>query len=153
MGIHSNSIGEEPSRTQSSDTGISGAGRKSLPWTPPPPPQALIPVICPRGISSHTVGFRAGGSSQALDACAALGVPPGAAVMVGDSLASDIAGAANAKLLASVWVSPDAAAGARDAPAQPDFAVGSITSLPRILMQIEQDGGVRRGDGSSWVIG
>ena len=37
-------------------------------------------------------------------ACARLGAPPGRTVMVGDSLAADVQGGINARLLATVWV-------------------------------------------------
>lgn len=41
-------------------------------------------------------------------ACAALGEPESATVMVGDSYAADIAGGINANLLATIWIRPPA---------------------------------------------
>ena len=45
------------------------------------------------------------------------------------------------RMLASVWVKPSAAGVPPDAVA-PTFTVGSITSLPDVLVKIEQNGGV-----------
>lgn len=64
-------------------------------------------------------------------AAQAAGVPLGAAWHVGDSLASDVAGAVNANLGAGVWLNRTGAAlpeGVR-----PDYEIASLAELPALL--------------------
>lgn len=81
-------------------------------------------------------------------ACAALGAPADATVMVGDSYAHDIAGGINAGVLATVWISlpkPDAQGSlahghlARVPAGQPEptFTVDSVLELEAVLEQLE----------------
>jgi putative hydrolase of the HAD superfamily len=65
-------------------------------------------------------------------AARAAGVPLAAAWHVGDSLASDIAGAANAGLGAGVWLNRTHAA-APEPP--PDYEITSLTELPGLLQR------------------
>lgn len=62
----------------------------------------------------------------------AAGVPLAAAWHVGDSLASDVAGAANASLGAGVWLNRTGAALPDDAP-RPDHQIVSLAELPALL--------------------
>jgi putative hydrolase of the HAD superfamily len=62
----------------------------------------------------------------------AAGVPLAAAWHVGDSLASDVAGAANASLGAGVWLNRTGAALPDDAP-HPDHQIVSLAELPALL--------------------
>jgi len=65
-------------------------------------------------------------------AARAAGVPLAAAWHVGDSLANDVAGAANARLGAGVWLNRTGAARPADAP-RPDHEIGSLHELPALL--------------------
>jgi putative hydrolase of the HAD superfamily len=65
-------------------------------------------------------------------AAAAAGVPLAAAWHVGDSLASDVAGAANAGLGAGVWLNRSASARPDDAP-WPNHEIVSLRELPPLL--------------------
>jgi putative hydrolase of the HAD superfamily len=62
----------------------------------------------------------------------AAGVPLAAAWHVGDSLASDVAGAANASLGAGIWLNRTGAALPDDAP-HPDHQIVSLAELPALL--------------------
>ena len=62
---------------------------------------------------------------------AAVGVPLGAAWHVGDSLTSDVAGAANARLGAGVWLNRSGAA--RPEGVRPDYEIASLRELPDLL--------------------
>jgi putative hydrolase of the HAD superfamily len=65
-------------------------------------------------------------------AARAVGVTPAAAWHVGDSLVSDVAGAANARLGAGVWLNRTGAARPDDAP-RPDHEIVSLAELPALL--------------------
>ena len=62
----------------------------------------------------------------------AAGVPLAAAWHVGDSLASDVAGAANARLGAGVWLNRSGATRPDGAP-RPDYEIGSLRDLSGLL--------------------
>jgi len=80
---------------------------------------------------SQEVGFDKP-SKAYFDACFARipGFDPGRAIMVGDSLTSDIRGGINAGLR-TVWVNPDHKENHTDI--RPDYEIGSITQLARLL--------------------
>lgn len=61
----------------------------------------------------------------------AVGVPLAAAWHVGDSLTSDVAGAANARLGAGVWLNRSGAA--RPDGVRPDYEIASLRELPDLL--------------------
>ena len=81
-------------------------------------------------------------------ACAALGAPADATVMVGDSYTHDIAGGINAGVLATVWINspkPDAQgslahghlASVPDGQPQPTFTIESVLELESVLEKLE----------------
>lgn len=73
-----------------------------------------------------------------LYACQLIGVPCENAVMVGDSLKTDIQGALNADLLSSIWFRPIANG---DAPAdglQATYEIQTLTQLADILTQLDK---------------
>jgi phosphoglycolate phosphatase-like HAD superfamily hydrolase len=70
-------------------------------------------------------------------ACAAMGVPVDATVMVGDTYKADVAGGKNAGVLATVWIADAAAAAALpEGCPLPDFRVTSVEKLESVLEQI-----------------
>lgn len=71
-----------------------------------------------------------------LKACAVAGCEPSEAVMVGDSLQSDIQGAINANLAASIWVNAAGNEIAQGAP-QPSAQVASVLELEAALNRLE----------------
>ncbi|XP_068597568.1 N-acylneuraminate-9-phosphatase [Brachionichthys hirsutus] len=64
-----------------------------------------------------------------------LGVEAGRCVMVGDSLDTDIGGAFNAGVLATVWISR--AGVVPDGSVKPDYTIPTVLDLPAVLEQIE----------------
>ncbi|XP_068183213.1 N-acylneuraminate-9-phosphatase [Antennarius striatus] len=65
-----------------------------------------------------------------------LGVEAKDCVMVGDSLDTDIKGAFNAGVLATVWI--NRTGGVPNGSVKPDFTVPTVLELPGILAQIER---------------
>jgi len=72
------------------------------------------------------------GASIFLKACALAGCEPSEAVMIGDSLSSDIQGAINARLRASIWVNPSGRKLEEGEPA-PSCEVRSVLELEAVL--------------------
>ena len=68
-------------------------------------------------------------------ACTIAGCEPSEAVMVGDSLASDIQGAINAKLAASIWVNPQGRDLGEGAPG-PSAQVSSVVEVEDTLSRL-----------------
>jgi HAD superfamily hydrolase (TIGR01662 family) len=89
-------------------------------------------------VTSAAQGIRKPNPRIFLDILARLGVEPGRAAMVGDTLGADILGARNAGIT-SVWITRRA-----DVPAnrahqdtiQPDASIGSLSELPGLLEKL-----------------
>ena len=66
-------------------------------------------------------------------ACARLGAPPGRTVMVGDSLAADVQGGINARLLATVWVRGEHGAAPPAGSPRPTHTIQQLAQLEGAL--------------------
>lgn len=71
-----------------------------------------------------------------LKACKYVGCKPSEAVHVGDSLGSDIGGAINAGLAASIWINPQGTPAPEGKP-QPTYVAKLVTETPAIISKIE----------------